>query len=120
MISLMYKVPMRQITGGPDWLTNDRYNVEAKTDGSYNIDELHTMTKICLLIASTQIPHRDEGGPVYALMVDTPGSKMKVNDGPQDYKIPMTFSPEGLVGARVPMSYLACFLVSSFKKRTGP
>jgi len=25
-------------------------------------------------------------GPVYALMVDTPGSKMKVNDGPQDYK----------------------------------
>jgi len=43
MISLMYKVPMRQITGGPDWLAGDRYNVEAKTDGSYNIDELHTM-----------------------------------------------------------------------------
>jgi uncharacterized protein (TIGR03435 family) len=33
MISLMYKVPMRHISGGPDWLAIDRYNVEDKTDG---------------------------------------------------------------------------------------
>src|ERR1700733_11277349 len=26
MISLMYKVPARQITGGPDWLDSDRYD----------------------------------------------------------------------------------------------
>jgi uncharacterized protein (TIGR03435 family) len=29
-------------------------------------------------------------GPVYALMVDKSGSKMKVNESPQDFKIPPT------------------------------
>ena len=111
MISLMYKVPMRQITGGPDWLATDRYNVEAKTDGSYNIDDLHTMYQNLLADRFNLKFHIEtKEGPVYALMVDTPGSKMKVNDSPQDYKIPMNFSPEGVVGARVPMSYLAWFL----------
>jgi uncharacterized protein (TIGR03435 family) len=27
MISLMYKVPTRQITGGPDWLDTDHYDI---------------------------------------------------------------------------------------------
>src|SRR6266702_2569044 len=43
MISLMYRVPMSQISGGPEWLDSERYNVEAKTDRSYNLDELHIM-----------------------------------------------------------------------------
>ncbi|MBB5062381.1 uncharacterized protein (TIGR03435 family) [Granulicella mallensis] len=43
MISLMYKVPMRQISGGPDWLNTDRYDVEARTDRPYGIDDLHVM-----------------------------------------------------------------------------
>src|ERR1700733_7469068 len=30
MISLMYKVPGRQITDGPDWLNNEGYDIEAK------------------------------------------------------------------------------------------
>ncbi len=28
----MYRVPMRQISGGPDWSESDRYDVEAKAD----------------------------------------------------------------------------------------
>src|ERR1700679_2027078 len=32
MISLMYRVPIRQITGGPDWLASDRYDIEARAD----------------------------------------------------------------------------------------
>lgn len=53
MISLMYKVPMRQITGGPDWLNTDRYDIEARTDRSYNIDDLHTSSRTCWQTAST-------------------------------------------------------------------
>lgn len=30
MISLMYRIPMRQIAGGPDWLNTDRWDVDAK------------------------------------------------------------------------------------------
>src|ERR1700742_1839255 len=32
MMSLMYKVPARQIKGAPDWLDSDRYDIEAKAD----------------------------------------------------------------------------------------
>jgi len=41
MISLMYKVAIRQITGGPGWLDNDLYDIDAKADHSYNLDDLH-------------------------------------------------------------------------------
>src|ERR1700742_216012 len=40
IISLMYKVPIRQIEGGPDWLANDRYDIEAKADHGYSVDDL--------------------------------------------------------------------------------
>jgi uncharacterized protein (TIGR03435 family) len=43
MISLRYKIPMRQITGGPGWLDTDLFDVDAKADKSYNLDDLHTM-----------------------------------------------------------------------------
>jgi uncharacterized protein (TIGR03435 family) len=43
MISLMYKVPTRQITSGPDWLDSDRYDIEAKADRAYSLDDLHVM-----------------------------------------------------------------------------
>jgi uncharacterized protein (TIGR03435 family) len=111
MISLMYKVPMRQITGGPDWLDNDRYNIEAKTDGSYNIDDLHTMYQNLLIDRFNLKFHIEtKEGPVYALMLDTPGSKMKVNESPQDYRIPINFTPDGVIGLRVPMTYLAWWI----------
>jgi uncharacterized protein (TIGR03435 family) len=49
-------------------------------------------------------------GPVYALTVDTPGSKMKGNDSPQDFKIPINFGPNGVVAIRVSMPYFCWWL----------
>ena len=119
--ALVSDEPMRQITGGPDWLATDRYNIEAKTDG-YNIDDLHTMYQNLLADRfSLKFHVETKEGPVYALMVDTPGSKMKVNDSPQDYKIPMTFSPEGVVSAHEsPTSYLAWFLGQQLQNTKRP
>ena len=48
MISLMYKVPMRQILGAPEWLATERYDVQAKADGKYGIDELQAMYRTML------------------------------------------------------------------------
>lgn len=111
IISLMYKVPMRQIEGGPEWLANDRYDIEAKADQSYNIDDLHVMFQNLLADRFKLRFHKEiRQGNVYALTVDGPGLKMKVNDSPQDFNIPINFSPEGVVGRRVPMPYLCWFL----------
>jgi uncharacterized protein (TIGR03435 family) len=53
-------------------------------------------------------------------MLDTGGTKMKVNDSPDDYKIPVNFSPEGFVGARVPMGYLCWFLGQQLQNDERP
>ena len=111
MISLMYRVPMRQISEEPEWVNNDRYDIEAKTDGSYNVDDLHTMFQNLLADRFNLKFHIEiKEGNVYALMLDTGGTKMKVNDSPEDYKIPVTNGPEGTIGTRVSMPYL-CWLL---------
>ena len=69
MISLMYKVPMRQIEGGPDWLDNDNYDIEARVEHVSNIDDLHTMFQNLLADRFKLKFHKEiKQGPVYALI----------------------------------------------------
>jgi uncharacterized protein (TIGR03435 family) len=111
MISLMYRIPMRQISGGPDWLNSDRYNIEAKADGPYSIDDLHIMFQNLLADRFNLKFHIEtKEGPVYALEVEDSGTKIKVNQSAQDFRIPMNFAPEGVVGIRVPMPYFCWWL----------
>ena len=112
MISLMYKVPGRQITDGPDWLNNEGYDIEAKADHAYSLDDLHVMFQNLLADRFNLKFHKEiREGPVYALAVAKSGSKMEVNESPQDFKIPIT-SPDYyvFVGTRVPMPYLCWWL----------
>jgi uncharacterized protein (TIGR03435 family) len=111
IISLMYKVPMRQISGGPDWLENDRYDIEARADGVYDLDQLHTMFQNLLADRFKLQFHKDiKEGPAYVLTVDKPG-KMTVNDSPQDFNIPMNNGPDGVaIGKRVSMNYFSWYL----------
>jgi uncharacterized protein (TIGR03435 family) len=85
LISAMYNVPMGQITGGPDWLDTDGYDVEAKADHSYRSDDLRGMFQN-LLADRFQLKFHKEmrEGPVYVLTVDKSGSKLKVNESPAD------------------------------------
>jgi uncharacterized protein (TIGR03435 family) len=59
-------------------------------------------------------------GPVYALMVDKAGVKMKVNESAQDYEIPIGGGPDGVIGKRVPMQYLCYFLVQVLRNDDRP
>lgn len=43
IMSLMYKIPMQNISGGPAWFENDRWDIDAKAAHTYNVDDLHVM-----------------------------------------------------------------------------
>ena len=121
IISLMYKVPMRQITGGPDWIRTDRWDIEAKADHSYNLDDLHVMFQNLLADEFKLKFHKEtKEGPVYALMVDKSGSKVKVNESLQDFKIPISGGPDGVVGRRVPMPYFCWWLGQILQRDERP
>jgi bla regulator protein BlaR1 len=110
MISVIFKVPVGQIRGGPDWLNSDHYDIEAKADHPYDIDDLHEMFRYLLADRFNLKFHTEiKEGPVYALVVDKSGVKMKENGTGQDPKIPITFGKPGeFIGTKVPMQYL-CF-----------
>ena len=94
MISLMYKVPIRQVEGSPDWLNSEPFDVEARVDGTYSVDDLHTMFQKLLADRFGLKFHIDtREGNVYALTVDSSGLKMKPNTGPEDFEIPMQGPP---------------------------
>lgn len=108
IFSLMYKVPLRQISGGPDWFTTDAYDIDAKADKSYNLDDLHTMFQNLLADEFKLTFHKEtKEGNVYALTIDKSGLKMKENDTDQKFDIPITRGQNGIAtGVRVPIPYL--------------
>ena len=112
MIALMYRIPARQIVGGPRWLEDDRYDVEAKADKKYTVDDLHTMYQNMLADRFHLKFHIEtKEANAYVLTIDKNSSKMKVNDQPQVYDIPITFSGIGVMnGVRVPMPYFSWLL----------
>jgi uncharacterized protein (TIGR03435 family) len=122
MISLMYKVPMRQISGGPEWLNSDFWDIEAKADHSYNLDDLHTMFQNLLADEFRLKFHKDiKEGPVYALSVDKAGSKMKLNETSQDFEIPIKGGRDGVItGTRVPMQYFSWWLGQILQRDERP
>jgi uncharacterized protein (TIGR03435 family) len=113
IISLMYKVPMRQISGGPQWIDSDLWDIEAKAARSYSLDDLHIMFQHLLEDEFKLKFHKyTKEGPVYALTVDKGGSKMKLNQSPEDFEIPIKGGGRGgeIAGTRVPMNYFAWWL----------
>ena len=125
MISLMYKVPMRQLTGGPDWLDSEHYDIEAKADRAYSLDDLHIMFQNLLADRFHLKFHKEaREGNVYALTIDKSGLKMKPDEAAptdQNYNIPITFGSNGeAIGKRVPMQYLCWWLGDRLQSEHRP
>jgi len=107
VMALMYRVPQRQIEGGPEWFNNQGYDIEARVDGTYSVEDLHTMFQNLLTDRFGLKFHKDiREGNIYALTVDPSGLKMKPNATPEDFEIPMQGPPNKLVGKRVSLPYL--------------
>jgi len=111
MIRLMFKVPQRQLRGEPEWLNTDRWDVEARADGTYSVDDLHTMYQNLLADRFQLKFHKEpQTGNIYALTVDPSGSRLTPNTKPEDDAIPMNGGPGHTVGVRVPMNYFTWWL----------
>ena len=111
MIALMYKIPTRQIEGGPDWINTARFDIEARADAPHSVDDLHTMYQNLLADRFDLRFHHDvREGNIYALTIDPSGLKLKPNTSPEDDKIPVNGGPARTTGVRVPMNYLTWLL----------
>jgi uncharacterized protein (TIGR03435 family) len=112
ILSVMYQIPLRQIVGGPDWLSNEKFDVRARTDRPSDTDDLHVMFQNALadrfglkLHIETRI------GPVYVLTIARSGLKMKPVDAGKDRNMPITDGRNNeAIGNRVHMDYLCYWL----------
>ena len=122
MIALMYRIPARQILGGPSWLRDDRYDVEAKTDKTYSVDDLNTMYQNMLVDRFHLKFHIEtKEANAYVLTLDKKGSKMKVSDKPPSYDFPITFSGIGLMhGTHVAMPFFCWMLDQMLQQDERP
>jgi|SRR5579862_218478 len=118
MIKLMYKVTDSQISGGPEWMNSDRFDIEARAERPSNIDELHEMFKTLLADRFALKFHTETRElPMLALTVDKSGQKMKLSESQQPFEIPIKPAGRGKVaGERVPMSHLAWFLAQQLNR----
>jgi uncharacterized protein (TIGR03435 family) len=112
MIALMYKVPLRQVEGGPKWLDEEYFDLEAHADGVHSKDELQAMFRTLLAERFGLRMHLvTREGKLFSLRVDGTTAKMHNDpDGP-GMNIPITPIGNGeYQGHGVSMSYLCWFL----------
>jgi len=77
MIQVAYRVKAEQIVGGPEWLSTDRFDMDAKAEKPSNADELHMMLMNLLVDRLNLKFHREKKDmAIYALTVDKRGPKL--------------------------------------------
>ena len=90
MMTVIYRIPAGRIQGGPDWFSSATFDLEAKADRAYGLDDLHTMFKNLLTDRFGLKFHTEtHQGPVYELMLDRSGLKMKADGDVGNLNIPI-------------------------------
>jgi uncharacterized protein (TIGR03435 family) len=112
IMKLMYYLTDSQISGEPGWFDSEGYDIEAKAESPSSLDQLHQMFQTLLADRfKLRFHHELREENAYVLTVDKAGSKLKVNDSPQNFEIPIQGKTFGkFSGIRVPMTYLTWFL----------
>jgi uncharacterized protein (TIGR03435 family) len=99
-----------QITG-PDWISTDHFELNAKAERPSTVDELHVMLQHLLEERfHMKIRHESREQPAYALVVEKGGPKLKIHD-PED-RVMLPINPGfGMHNAsNVTMPYFAFYL----------
>jgi uncharacterized protein (TIGR03435 family) len=78
LILLAYHVQAFQLSGGPTWLTTDRYDLDAKYQPAASLDDIRVMLQKFLADRCNLTVRREtKDGSVYALVVAKSGPKLK-------------------------------------------
>lgn len=122
MIAVIYRIPPRQITGGPDWVNTATFDIEARSEKAASIEELHTMFKNLLADRFGLKFHIDKKEDrVFDLHVEKSGVKMKADGNKSDMNIPINMTrPSVFTGVKVPMEYLCWFLSQQMRDDPRP
>ena len=122
MVALMYKVPLRQVEGGPKWLDEEYFDIEAHADGVHSKDELQAMFRTLLADRfGLQMHTESREGKVFSLRLDGATPKMQNNPAGPGMNIPMTPAGSGAYQGRgVSMSYLCWFLGQQTQDKKRP
>lgn len=112
MMTVIYRISPGRIHGDPDWFSTAAFDLEAKADRAYGLDDLHTMFKNLLADRFGLKFHIEtKQDPVYELIVDKSGVKMKADGDVGNLNIPIIPSgPSEFIGTKVPIEYLCWFL----------
>jgi uncharacterized protein (TIGR03435 family) len=97
LIQYAYDVMQFQISGAPDWVQSDRYDIAAKAEGDPPVNEIRAMLQ-GLLEDRFQLKHHWETkeAPVYHLVVSKTGKLRESEPG----DCPPPLSPTGLATGR--------------------
>jgi uncharacterized protein (TIGR03435 family) len=83
LIAYAYSVQARQITGAPEWMSHDRFDIRAKPDieGVPNPDQMRSLVRKLLADRFKLAFHRDKKEmSAYVLSVVKTGSKLKLTE----------------------------------------
>ncbi len=115
IMTVAYTVTPRQISGGPDWITTDRWTIEAKADRRGTSDELHdALARLLEERFHLKIRREKREMACYILSVDKKGAKMPVHDPADLLHEPIGGRIENgelhITGQNATMNYFAFFL----------
>lgn len=121
IIRLMFHLMPSEVSGGPDWINTDLWDIQAKSEEPRNIDDLHAMFQNLLIERfKLQFHYEEKTQSVFGLELDKSGSKMKMNPSPEPFDIPIQGAGFGqLKATHCSMSYLTWFL-SAFPEIAKP
>jgi uncharacterized protein (TIGR03435 family) len=81
LIQQAYDVRDFQISGGPSWLTSERYDIVAKAETNANRDQIKLMLQSLLKERFNLVLHRETRQlPIYALVVGKNGHKLHLSE----------------------------------------
>jgi uncharacterized protein (TIGR03435 family) len=103
LITFAYGLQEKQIVGGPDWMTTDKWDIEAQPDapGTPNDKQLKSMLQKLLADRFQLKFHQDKKEmSAYVLEVTKTGSKMTKNDSNPDGLPGLFFQGLGVLGVR--------------------
>lgn len=110
LVAYAYQVSDFQISGGPEWISSELYDLEVKTKATAGGEQLRqTVQKILADYFKLAIHRELKEQPIYELMVSANGSKL--TQAADEVKPRMVIQPVGqLIGKAAKISYLVQFL----------